>query len=225
VEGIHPVAEVAAAGWQIDTILYSPELLTSEFAGGLLAGRDPEPQPVAVGVMESLTDKDNPQGILAIVHQKHRRLSDLPAINTAVAMVTPQDPGNVGTILRTADAVGLEAVMLIDGGVDPYHPTCVRASMGTLSWIPWVECTFSELVAWAEKAEVQLIGTSAHASKDYRDLVPVRPWSLILGSEQKGLQEEHLKACSDVIALPMKGRASSLNLAVAAGILMYQFFL
>jgi TrmH family RNA methyltransferase len=138
-------------------------------------------------------------------------------------MVSAQDPGNVGTVLRTADAVGTDAVFLVDGGVDPYHPTCVRASMGTLFWKPIVQTSFMELVAWSHARGIQLIGTSAHAKMDYREFKPTRQWILMLGSEQKGLSAEYLNACDAKISMPMRGRVSSLNIAVAAGVLMYQF--
>ncbi len=138
-------------------------------------------------------------------------------------MVSPQDPGNVGTVLRTADAVGTNALFLVDGGVDPYHPTCVRASMGTLFWIPVLQSSFSELLAWAHEHGVQLIGTSAHADIGYRNFEPSPPWIVVLGSEQKGLSADQLEACDARVSLPMRGRASSLNIAVAAGILLYEF--
>ncbi len=216
VEGIHHVGEAVEAGWEIDSILYAPNVLVSNFANELIARNTQELQPVSAEVMESLSDKDNPQGIIAVVHQRQRALSELSSLISGVAMVSPQDPGNVGTVLRTVDAVGTDALILVDGGVDPYHPTCVRASMGTLFWIP-------ELVAWSHGRGIQLIGTSAHAETDFREIRPIRPWVLLLGSEQKGLSGDYLKACDARISLRMRGRVSSLNVAVAAGILLYQF--
>ncbi len=223
VEGLHHVGEVMEAGWDVESILYAPDLLTSEFGTSLLASPDAKLQPVSREVMESLADKENPQGILAIVHQRHLRLSDVPPMEKLVATVSPQDPGNVGTVLRTMDAMGADALMLVDGGVDPYHPTCVRASMGTLFWKPVVQTSFVELMDWSQERGVQRIGSSAHADTDYREFRPTIPWLLLLGSEQKGLDEEQQAACDVVISLPMRGRASSLNLAVAASILLYRF--
>jgi TrmH family RNA methyltransferase len=93
--------------------------------------------------------------------------------------------------------------------------------MGTIFWKPVVQAPFSEFLEWARGEGLQLIGTSAHAEADYRMFVPRSPWCLILGSEQKGLSAEQLSVCETSLALPMRGRASSLNLAVAAGILLY----
>jgi len=229
VEGIHHVGEVVAAGWEVDSVLYAPELLTSEFARDLIGRISPKPQPVSAQVMESLADKENPQGIVAAVKQRTSKLSDLkPSWKTSkhikcAALVSPQDPGNVGTILRTLDAVAADALFLLDGGVELFHPTVVRSSMGTLFWKPIIQASFSEFVQWAREGEYQLIGTSAHGDVEYQTFVPDAPWVLVLGNEQKGLSGEQTKACDVTVSLPMKGRVSSLNLAVAAGVLLYQF--
>jgi RNA methyltransferase, TrmH family len=227
VEGIHHVGEAIEAGWDVDSILYAPELLTSAFARDLIARLGTKPQPVSTPVMESLADKDNPQGILAIVRQKQTQIDELKpgaqTIRWAAALVSPQDPGNVGTILRTLDAVGADALFLLDGGVELYHPTVIRSSMGTIFWKPVIHASFEEFVTWARKGNYQLIGTSAHGDVDYQTLVPQAPWILVLGNEQKGLSTAQTNACDVAVSLPMKGRVSSLNLAVAAGVLLYQY--
>jgi TrmH family RNA methyltransferase len=223
VEGIHHVGEAFEAGWEIESVLYASGLLTSPFAHDLISRLSFQPQPVTAQVMESLADKDNPQGILAIARQKKTQLKDLKPITRGVALVSPQDPGNIGTILRTMDAVGADVLFLLDGGVELYHPTVVRASMGTLFWKPVVQTSFDEFIKWTRQGKYQLIGTSAKADVDYHTLVPQAPWILLLGNEQKGLTKEQTAACDVTVSLPMKGRVSSLNLAVAAGVLLYQF--
>ncbi len=226
VEGIHPVGEVLEAGWPVHALIYAPDLLTSDFGRSLLSLASQQGarlQPVSKKVMESLAGKDNPQGILAMVRQRNWELSELEIQASGVAVVSPQDPGNIGTILRTLDAVGGGYLILLDGGVDPYHPTSIRASMGTMFWKPVVQARFSDLTLWARHHGIQLVGSSAHARGDYRMVRLRAPWLLVLGSEQKGLSQAQLEACDETVALPMRGRASSLNLAVAAGILLYQF--
>lgn len=231
VEGIHHVGEAVEAGWEIESILYAPELLTSTFARDLITRLSTKPQPVSTAVMESVAGKDNPQGILAIVRQKQTRLDELTlsaapgaqTIRWAAALVSPQDPGNVGTILRTLDAVGADVLFLLDGGVELYHPTVIRSSMGTIFWKPVVQTSFEKFVTWAREEKYQLIGTSAHGDVDYQTLVPQTPWILVLGNEQKGLSTAQTNACDVAVSLPMKGRVSSLNLSVAAGVLLYQY--
>jgi TrmH family RNA methyltransferase len=221
VEGIHHVGEAVESGWDVESLLYAPDLLTSKFATDLIARLGDKPQPVSVEVMESLADKENPQGILAIVRQRETKISNLRSLKTSVALVSPQDPGNVGAILRTLDAVGADALFLLDGGVDIFHPTVIRASMGALFWKPVIPASFDEFVAWARAGNFQLIGASAHADVDYRTLVPNTPWVLVLGSEQKGLSPAQIETCDVTVSLPMQGRVGSLNLAVAAGVLLY----
>jgi len=223
VEGIHHVGEALEADWQVESILYAPDVLTSDFALDLISRQSSRTQPVSAHVMESLAGKENPQGILAVVHQRQAKFSDLKSPGTAVALVSPQDPGNVGTILRTLDAVGGDALFMLDGGVELYHPSIVRASMGTIFWKPIVQTSFDEFMKWARNGGYQLIGTSAHGAMDYQTLIPKIPWILVLGNEQKGLSTEQMQACDVTVSMPMKGKVSSLNLAVAAGVLLYQF--
>ncbi|MFZ5858795.1 MAG: TrmH family RNA methyltransferase [Chloroflexota bacterium] len=228
VEGIHHVGEAAEAGWDIQSVLYAPDLLTSDYARDLIASLEAKrvrTQPVSAQVMDSLADKDNPTGLIALVSQRAWTLAGLSAadVSSSVALVSPQDPGNVGSILRTMDAVGVDALFLLDGGVDEYHPSVVRASMGTIFWKRIIRASFDEFLDWARPHGIQLIGTSAHAEADYCAIQVSRPWTLLLGSEQKGLSASQLSACHLTVSLPMHGRASSLNLSVAAGILLYQF--
>ena len=228
VEGIRHVGEAVEAGWDIQSVLYAPDLLTSDFARDLVAlleKKNARTQPVSAQVMDSLAEKDNPTGILATVSQRARTLAGLPAadVSSAVALVSPQDPGNVGSILRTMDAVGTDALFLLDGGVDLFHPSVVRASMGAIFWKPVAHASFDEFKEWARKGGIKLIGASAHATSDYSAAHFPPPWILVLGSEQKGLSRAQLEACHLTVSMPMRGHASSLNLSVAAGILLYEW--
>jgi TrmH family RNA methyltransferase len=127
------------------------------------------------------------------------------------------------------DAVGADALFLLDSldptraSVELYHPTVVRSSMGTLFWKPVIQASFQEFVEWARRGNCQLIGTSTHGDVEYQTFNPQMPWILLLGNEQKGLSPEQIRACDVTVSLPMKGRVSSLNLAVAAGVLLYRF--
>ena len=221
VEGIHHIGEAVEAGWEVESVFFSPDLLTSIYANELITRLSSKVQPVSAKVIESIAEKDNPQGIVAVLRQKKYSISDLDSPKRVVALVSPQDPGNVGTILRTMDATGFDALFLLDGGVELYHPTVVRSSMGAIFWKPVIKTSFAEFVQWARAKNIQLIGTSAHADADYRSFTPSLPWALVLGNEQKGLSAEQSKACSVLVSLPMNGRVSSLNLSVATGVLLY----
>jgi TrmH family RNA methyltransferase len=227
VEGIRHVGEALQAGAQVAYLCYAPERLESEFGRRLVAEQASRGLPcyaVAAEVFESLADKDNPQGLLAVVHQPRRSLQELDggSFPWGVALVAPQDPGNIGTILRTVDAVGASGVLLLDDSADAYAPAAVRASMGSLFSHPVVRARFDEFAAWAQMQGYHIYGTSAHGSLDYRQVQAYsRPCILLLGSERQGLSAEQAAVCEGMLRLPMLGRASSLNLAVAAGVLLY----
>ncbi|MBL8057211.1 MAG: RNA methyltransferase [Anaerolineales bacterium] len=226
VEGIRHVGEAVSAGATIEYLCYAPDLLESGFARELVeaqaaAGR--RVYALAPDVFRSLAEKDNPQGLLAVVRRPRLALTDLqPARhNWLVAVAKPQDPGNIGTIMRTVDAVGASGLLLLDGGADPTHPNAVRASLGALFWMPVVSAAFGDFLAWARGAGYQLCGTSEKGALDYRAAAYRRPAILLLGSERDGLTAEQEAACDLMVRLPMAGRVTSLNLAVAAGVLLY----
>jgi TrmH family RNA methyltransferase len=227
VEGIAHVAAAVEARAPIDSIFYAPDRLTSTFARELVArasaGGVPA-QAVSAEVFESISDKDNPSGLLAVARKPISNLQLLITNHQSLytALLSPQDPGNVGAILRTLDAVNGGGLLLLDGGADPYHPGAVRASMGALFHRPVVSCSFPEFVDWARARGVQIAGTSAHASTDYRAAGYRRPLALLMGNEQKGLSPDHLARCDLAVRLPMEGKVSSLNLAVAAGVMLYE---
>jgi TrmH family RNA methyltransferase len=228
VEGIHHVGEALEAGWDLQTLVYAPDLLSSEFARSLVedqSRRSVTCVPMTSDLFADIAEKDNPQGLLAVVHQKHLKFDDikLEHFHFAAALISPQDPGNVGTILRTLDAVAADALFLLEGGVELYHPSVVRASMGTLFWKPVVQSSFIDFDQWRRKNGYRLIGSSAHApASDRVHRWENKPTILLLGNEQKGLTPEQISICDEMVSLPMKGRVSSLNLAVAAGIFLYQ---
>ncbi len=227
VEGIRHVGEAVESGVELEALYYAPELLTSEFGASLVTAQAEAGVPcfaLTRAAFESVADKDNPQGLLGVARLPQRRLAEVNERNFrwGVALVAPQDPGNVGTILRTLDAVGASGLLLLESSVDIGHPTLVRASMGALFWIPVVQASFDDFHDWSQEHGYTVIGTSAHAERDYRDMKDYQlPLILLLGSERAGLTPKQVAACSTLVRLPMYGRTTSLNLAVAAGVLLY----
>jgi TrmH family RNA methyltransferase len=226
-EGIHAVGQAVEAGAAIAAIYYAPDLLTSDYASRLVQEQQAagtEVVPVRADVFAAVAEKENPQGILALVRQRSFALETLSPLNLSwgVALVTPQDAGNVGTILRTIDAVGADGLLLLDGGVDALHPGLVRASMGAVFWHSLVAASFERFAAWARKHNYHVYGTSAHAERLAGELPRYeKPAILLLGSERSGLTNEQASTCTQMLRLPMAGHVSSLNLAVAAGVLLY----
>ena len=161
IEGTFHIGEAAEARWPLDFVLCAPELLRGEFAAELvdkLRAAGVECLEVSAEIMDALTGKDNPQGLLAVARQQFAPLSSIqprPA-SLFLAVVTPQDPGNLGGMLRTLDAAGGNGLLLLDGGVDPYHPTAIRAGMGAHFSQPIVQASFGEFIAWAREHGIQL---------------------------------------------------------------------
>jgi RNA methyltransferase, TrmH family len=239
VEGIRHVGEAAEASaaaqvtetWQSDwlvSLCYCPDRLTSDYARQLIQQQEKRGVPcyaVSADTFETLAEKDNPQGILAVARQRHLSLTQLTPdrFSWGVALVAPQDPGNIGTVLRTIDAVGASGLLLLNTSVDPYHPGAVRASMGALFWYPVITTTFDDFSNWAKRYGYHVYGTSARGSLPASRVTAYHhPAVLLMGSEREGLTEEQRAACEMLIRLPMKGRVTSLNLAVATGVMMYE---
>ena len=227
VEGLFHIGEALAARTEIDSLFYAPNLLDGDFARQLID------RAVAAGltcyettadVLGSVAEKENPQGMIAVARQRRVSLADLTPQNFpwGVAIVSPQDPGNVGTILRTIDAVGASGLILLDNGVDPYHPTAVRASLGSIFWYPIVSASFEEWSQWAQQHAYHIYGTSAKGSVNYTEAETYeRPLMILMGSEREGLSREQAAVCQQLVRLPMHGHVSSLNLAVATGVMLY----
>jgi TrmH family RNA methyltransferase len=234
VEGIFHIGEAIAAAeagcgyHSVEYICYSPGLLSSDFALGLIERQKEKGLPcymISEGLFSTLSGRENPQGILAVARRIPTRLGDLTpeSFPWGVGLVAPQDPGNIGSILRTIDAVGASGLILIDSSADPYHPSAVRASMGSLFWHPVTHTTFGEFAVWIRKNGYHLVGSSSHAETDYRASELYRkPLVQLMGSEREGLSKEQAQRCEAVVRMPMEGRVTSLNLAVAAGILLYE---
>ena len=226
VEGIHHVGALFESGWGVASILYAPELLTSDYGLQLIRQREEQGDlcyRINSDLFRKIADKDHPQGIIAIARKQTLTIDqiDKQAFQWGIAVVDPQDPGNVGAIVRTMDAAGADTLFILDDGVDIFHPTLVRASMGACFWIPIVELEFGAFVEWCRERGIILLGTTAHGASPSTDLAIRPPWVLLLGNEQKGLSAGQQRSCNQILSLPMHGRGSSLNLAVAAGIMLY----
>jgi len=227
VEGIHAIGQAWESGAKFESIIFSPALLNSEYALQIIEKLMNKGIPcyqVTPSVFEPLAQKENPQGVLAVIHRREYNLFDANPqnFNWGVALVNPQDPGNVGTILRTVDAVGASGVIMTQPCVEMTHPSLVRASMGALFWHPLIATTLEDLRLWVKKHGYHLIGTSAHAEKSIFEVTEYPfPLILLFGSEREGLTEDQRAACESVVSLPMLGKTTSLNLSVAAGIILY----
>jgi TrmH family RNA methyltransferase len=229
IEGIRIVTAACETGAPIETVVVAPELLTSTHGRTVartLRQRGVPSLEVTGELFGRLSAKEGPQGLAAVVRQRWAPL-DQAAPDTGlgwIALDAAQDPGNLGTILRTNDAVGGAGVILVGPTTDPHDPAAVRASMGALFAQQLVRTGFAELAAWKRRHGVFMVGTSDKAATDYQALRYPQPTVLLMGSEQKGLSAEQQALCDAMVRIPMVGRSDSLNLAVATGVLLYEIF-
>lgn len=228
-EGIRIVAEAAELGAEVETLVVAPDLLTSEFAREVvqrLVRRGVPALEVTASVFQALSAKEGPQGIGAVVRQRWQRLSDaaLEGQLCWIALEAVADPGNLGTIVRTSDAVGGAGIILVGPSTDPYDPASIRASMGAIFSQGLIRTGFDELAAWKREHGVLLVGTADAAATEYRAVTYRQPLVLFMGSERQGLSEEAMAVCDIMIRIPMVGHADSLNLAVATGVVLYEIF-
>jgi TrmH family RNA methyltransferase len=138
-----------------------------------------------------------------------------------VALHRVRDPGNFGTIVRTADAAGCGGVILVGECVDPYGVEAVRATMGSIFALPLVRASEAEFLAWRQRWPGSVVGTLLTANVDYREADYRKPVMIVMGNEQQGLTPEMAAACDVNVKIPMRGRADSLNLSVATGVMIY----
>jgi TrmH family RNA methyltransferase len=229
IEGIRIVAEAVDLDADIETLVAAPDLLTSEYGRSLVSSAETagvSVLAVSADVFRSLSDREGPQGLGAVVRQRWSTLevSDPHAGLCWIALERIADPGNLGTILRTADAVGAAGLILLGPSADPHDPTALRASMGAIFSQHLVRASWEAFVAWTRANGCQLVGAAGSAETDYREAAFRQPLLLLMGSEREGLTAEQQAACDLLVRVPMVGRSDSLNLAVATGALLYQIF-
>mgnify|MGYP000096731622 CR=1 FL=1 len=227
VDGIRSVLTAAEyAPRLIEKVIVSPELLTGNLALGRLYDLIPRDQIIefSADLLRALSPRDNPAGMGAIVQSPVVPIEKFaPPTPSSRYLVLDRigDPGNLGTMIRTVDGAGFNGIILTGHGVDVLHQTTLKASLGTAFVVPIAQASVDQISQWASIQAVQLIGTSANTQFDYAQLHPSGPLALLLGNEREGLSADLSQLVSQMIKIPMRGQASSLNVAVAAGILMY----
>ncbi len=229
IEGIRLVAEAVQSGAPVEQLIVAPDLLASPFAQELIAQQRQAGVPcveVSADVFASLSAKDGPQGLGAVLRQRWERLADVHVGDELcwIALESIADPGNLGTILRTADAVGAGGVILLGNSTDPYDGAALRGSMGAIYNQRLVRASWNEFVAWKNEHGYTVVGTSDKATMDYQAMRYQPPVVLLMGSERQGLSAEQQVICDAMVSIPMAGRSDSLNLSVATAVVLYEMF-
>ena len=229
IEGIRIVGEAVQLGAEVKTLVVAPDLLKSSFGQEIIQAQRERGVPcieVTTDVFKSISVKEGPQGIGAVVCQRWESLEQLRLTNEScwVALDAAQDPGNIGTILRTSDAVGNAGLILLGNCADPYDPVAIRASMGAIFSQRLVKASFSAFAQWKRLHNYIVVGTSGAAANDYREVSYRSPLVLLMGSERLGLSSGQQAICDMLVKIPMVGRSDSLNLAVATSLVLYEIF-
>lgn len=227
-EGASVLVAARDAGWKPKMLLFLAGSATSGIARelfdwALAAGA--ECLEVSEAVLGKLAAKDNPQTMLGVFAQRRLRapvFESVPADGLWVALEGVRDPGNLGTIIRTADAVGAGGVALIGNCADAYARETVRATMGSIFNVPLVRMTLEECLPWAARWAGDIVGTHLNATEDFRVRGYRAPTLLLMGSEGPGLTADLSAVCTRLVKIPMAGRLDSLNLAVATGLMLYE---
>ena len=226
-EGLRIIAEARDSGRLPEIIMFSPEgarhplaaeiIKATEAAGGDAIETTPD-------ILSKTSGKDNPQMLVAAYRQPETHLEALDRSRAPLWLAGQalRDPGNIGTILRTGDAVGAGGLILIDDSADPYSVEAVRASMGAIFTQQVAKASWSEFAAWLRSGPGQLVGTSLNTDRDYLEVDYQEPCFLLIGNEQQGLPPAYEGECDVLVKIPMAGRADSLNAAIAAAVMAFQ---
>ncbi|MGI6854930.1 TrmH family RNA methyltransferase [Mesorhizobium sp. 1B3] len=227
-EGLKLVIDALDLGWTIRTLIFAKSgrgnaavekvAARTVAAGGLVLE-------VSEKVLAAITRRDNPQMVVGVFTQRYLPLKDIRPSGEEVwvALDRVRDPGNLGTVIRTADAVGASGVILVGETTDPFSIETVRATMGSIFAVPVAKTSVESFLAWRKGFAGLVAGTHLKGAVDYRSVdYAGKPVLLMMGNEQQGLPDNLADACDRLVRIPQAGRADSLNLAVATGVMLFE---
>jgi TrmH family RNA methyltransferase len=227
-EGASVLMTARENGWRPQILVHGAEARESRVHRDLIdwALREgSEGLEVSRAVLGKLAAKENPQNLMGVFEQRWETLPDTKSLNKSalwVALDEIRDPGNLGTIMRTVDAVGADGVILVGNCCDPYQREAVRATMGSLFAVPLVKVERAAFVDWAKSWPGDRIGTHLDAAADFREGNYNGPTLQLMGREGPGMSDEVAAVCNRLVKIPMAGKLDSLNLAVATALVLYE---
>lgn len=226
-EGLRILAEAREAGRLPRHLFFTTASAAHPIVDGLIAEVEAaggEAIETTADLLSKLSGKDNPQAVVGVFAQFAQPLADLDRSRSPIWLVAERlrDPGNLGTILRTGDAVGAGGLILIGACVDPFSVEAVRASMGALFTVPIAHAEWNDFLAWLRAGPGQLVGLSLDGETGYREPHYAAPCFLLTGNEAQGMPPDYEAACDLRVRIPMHGKADSLNAAVATAVMAYE---
>ena len=227
VEGYREVKRALDNEVPILRLFYCPELYQGKNEPAIVARCAQAGVPLyqcGAAAFQKIAYRDRPEGLLALCPQLHRTLADLKLSEKPFLVIGEhiEKPGNLGTMLRTSDAAGADALVVCDRCTDINNPNVVRASIGTLFTVPVAEASTPDTLAWLKANGIVSVAASPHATKPYTAVDLTQPVAIVVGAEQFGLSDAWMDAADELVRIPMFGQADSLNVAAAATILIYE---
>ena len=224
IEGYRELKRAVDAGIKIETVFYCPELFLGENEKDLIAAAQSSAFACTPAVFAKLSYRDRPDGILAVAPQMHLKLADIKLSTCPFLLVAEsiEKPGNLGTILRSSDAAGVDAVIVCDRTTDIHNPNVVRSSVGTLFTQPVIEASSEETIAFLKQHSISIAAATPHADLEFTQADLKVPLAIAMGTEQYGLSELWMKEADISVRIPMFGTADSLNVASATTLLLYE---
>ena len=219
VEGRRELEHCLEAGYEVVELYVCPELLPADFRLP-----DSTVQVISPAVYERIAYRGTTEGVVAVVRTRHLTLSDLQLSPNPLIVVleSVEKPGNLGAILRSADAAGADAVVVCDPQTDLYNPNLIRASIGAIFTVPTVACSSAECIGYLKERDIQILTAQLQDSHPYYDTDMRRPTAIVMGTESTGLTDQWRQAATAHIRIPMLGRLDSLNVSVSSAILLYE---
>jgi TrmH family RNA methyltransferase len=227
IEGVKELTLAIKGGVSINRLFYCEDLFKGSEEDIILkaaATQSAELIPVNTYVFDKMAYREDSFGLIAVAKQPIKTLNDIRLKKSPLIIVVEdvEKPGNLGAIIRSADAAGVDGVIVCGKSTDIYNPNVVRASIGTVFTVPVVKTTVSESINWLREKGIKTIATSPHAELEYFDADLGGPCAIVMGSEHEGLSEAWLSIADLLVRIPMMGLADSLNLATATTILLYE---
>lgn len=224
VEGIREITHCLDSGYEIETLFCSPSIALTTPECILSAHPCPNIVLVSDAVYARMALRGSTEGAVAIIHTRDKRLDDLDLSPTPLLAIleSVEKPGNLGAVLRSADAAGIDAVIVCDPLTDLYNPNLIRASLGAVFTVPCITCSSSECISFLKANSIQILTAQLQDSSLYYDTDMAKATAIVMGTESTGLSQIWRDAADAHIRIPMLGRLDSLNVSVSAAILMFE---
>lgn len=223
IEGIKEIKMALEAGYKIGNLFFCEEIISTRDLEQLGVG-DKLLIPVSREVFEKIAVREGSGGVVAVAEQKTHRLDHLKLSANPLLLVleSVEKPGNLGAILRTADAAGIDAVIICDPQTDFYNPNVVRSSIGCVFTKQTASATSEEAISWLRQRDINIYCTYLKASTPYHELDYRKPTAIVMGTESTGLSDTWLKASDSNIIIPMQGNIDSMNVSTAAAVVVFE---